>query len=90
MRTGRGRPDLVHQAVLAAVATPLYRDGLVRMYVHTIRDVVVRFGEGVRVPKSYHRFEGLFAKLLREGRAGGGGRRCWRRPRARYHPCCRR
>ena len=68
----RGRPDLVHQAVLAAVATPLYRDGLVRLYVHTIRDVVVRFGGGVRVPKSYHRFEGLFAKLLREGHAGGG------------------
>ena len=67
----RGRPDLVHQAVLAAVATPLYRDGLVRLYVHTLRDVVVRFGGGVRVPKSYHRFEGLFAKLLREGRAGG-------------------
>lgn len=60
----RGRPDIIHQAILAAVATPLYRDGLLRVYIHTIRDVVVRFGEGVRVPKSYHRFEGLMAGLL--------------------------
>lgn len=65
----RGRPDIIHHAILAAVATPLYRDGLLRVYVHTIRDVVVRLGEGVRMPKSYHRFEGLMAGLL----AGTGG-----------------
>ena len=60
----RGRPDIIHQAILAAVATPLYRDGLLRIYIHTIRDMVVRLGEGVRIPKSYHRFEGLMAGLL--------------------------
>lgn len=64
----RGRPDLVHFAILAATSTPLYRVGLARLYVHTIGDTVVRFGEGVRIPKSYHRFEGLFARLLAEGR----------------------
>lgn len=68
----RGRPDLVHFAILAATSTPLYRTGLARLYVHTIGDVVVRFGEGVRIPKSYHRFEGLFARLLAEGRVDAG------------------
>ena len=67
----RGRPDIIHQAILAAVATPLYRDGRLRVYVHTIQDMVVRFGEGVRMPKSYHRFEGLMAGLL-AGTGGGG------------------
>ena len=67
----RGRPDIIHQAILAAVATPLYRDGRLRVYIHTIRDVVVRLGEGVRIPKSYHRFEGLMAGLL-AGTGGGG------------------
>lgn len=69
----RGRPDLVHQAILAAVATPLYRNDMVRIYIHTITDVVVEFGSGVRVPKSYHRFEGLFARLLLDGHAGEAG-----------------
>ena len=60
----RGRPDIIHHAILAAVATPLYKDGLLRVYIHTIRDTVARLGEGVRIPKSYHRFEGLMAEIL--------------------------
>ena len=63
----RGRPDLVHFAILSATATPLYRAGLARLYVHTVQDAVVRFSAHTRIPKSYHRFEGLFAQLLRQG-----------------------
>ncbi len=54
----RGRPDLVHFSILEAVTTPLYLRDHLRLYVHTINDKVIRFGSGVRVPKSYHRFEG--------------------------------
>ena len=68
MEGKRGRPDLVHASVLAATSAPICRLGMMRLYVHTVDDRVIRFGDGVRVPKSYHRFEGLFAKLLAEGR----------------------
>lgn len=63
----RGRPDLVHFSILAAITTPLYRMDQMRLYVHTINDKVIRFGSGVRMPKSYHRFEGIMGKLYRDG-----------------------
>ena len=69
----RGRPDLVHLAVSTAAAAPLYR---VRhelgLYVHTVRDDVIRFGPDVRVPKSYHRFAGLVERLYAEGKILAG------------------
>lgn len=61
----RGRPDLVHAAVLAATATPLYRQGMVRLFVHTLDDHVIEFGNNVRLPRSYHRFAGLMEGLFR-------------------------
>lgn len=63
----RGRPDLVHFAILSATSTPLFRAGLMRMYVHTTRDVVIKIANKTKIPKSYHRFEGLFSKLLCRG-----------------------
>ncbi|MGP8124465.1 MAG: ribosome biogenesis protein [Nitrososphaerales archaeon] len=62
----RGRPDLVHAALLSVTGTPLYMDGSVRVFVHTNRDVVLELAEMTRVPKSYFRFRGLVEKLLSE------------------------
>ncbi len=62
----RGRPDLVHFSVLEAVTTPLYYKDQMRLYIHTINDKVIRFGSGVRMPKSYHRFEGIMERLYRD------------------------
>jgi rRNA small subunit pseudouridine methyltransferase Nep1 len=62
----RGRPDLVHAALLSVTGTPLYLDGSVRVFVHTNRDVVLELAEKTRVPKSYFRFRGLVEKLLSE------------------------
>jgi rRNA small subunit pseudouridine methyltransferase Nep1 len=62
----RGRPDLVHAALLSLTGTPLFLDGLMKVYVHTCQDVVLEVGEGTRVPKSYLRFRGLAEKLLAE------------------------
>lgn len=65
----RGRPDLVHIAVVTAAASPIYqRQHRLDLYVHTICDDVIHFGPGVRIPKSYHRFAGLVEKLYRDGR----------------------
>jgi rRNA small subunit pseudouridine methyltransferase Nep1 len=60
----RGRPDLVHAALLSVSSTPVYLDGLVKVYVHTFPDVVLEIKEGTRIPKSYLRFRGLVEKAL--------------------------
>ncbi|MEM2761041.1 MAG: ribosome biogenesis protein [Nitrososphaerales archaeon] len=62
----RGRPDLVHFALLEATATPLYRKGMLEIYVHTIGDKVIFLYDSVRLPKSYFRFEALMEGLFRE------------------------
>lgn len=62
----RGRPDLVHAALLSVTGTPLYLDGSVRVLVHTSQDVVLELAERTRIPKSYFRFRGLVEKLLFE------------------------
>ncbi|MFQ5497556.1 MAG: ribosome biogenesis protein [Nitrosopumilus sp.] len=62
----RGRPDLVHFSILEATTIPLYLQNRIKFYVHTINDKVIYFGENVRIPKSYHRFEGVIEKLYQE------------------------
>ena len=62
----RGRPDLVHFCILEATTIPLYQKNKIKIYIHTIDDKVIYFGENVNIPKSYHRFEGLIEKLFLE------------------------
>ena len=64
----RGRPDLVHVALLSVTGTPLYLEGRARVFVHTYDDAVVEVAPKTRIPKSYLRFRGLLEKAL-----GGGG-----------------
>jgi rRNA small subunit pseudouridine methyltransferase Nep1 len=61
----RGRPDLVHFALLEATSTPLYVKNMLRVYVHTITDSVIIIHENVRLPKSYFRFEGVMEELFK-------------------------
>ena len=62
----RGRPDLVHFSILEATTIPLYLKNKIKLYVHTIDDKILYFGQNVHVPKSYHRFAGLIEKLYKE------------------------
>jgi len=62
----RGRPDLVHFSILEATTIPLYKKNKIKIYIHTIDDKVIYFGDNVNIPKSYHRFEGLVEKLFSE------------------------
>lgn len=62
----RGRPDLVHLTLLNVTSTPLHQEGKARVYIHTLDDSVLEFGEGARPPKSYARFRNLMEKLLVE------------------------
>lgn len=61
----RGRPDLVHFALLEATSTPLYLKNMLKVYVHTIADKVIFLSENLRLPKSYFRFEGLMEDLFK-------------------------
>jgi rRNA small subunit pseudouridine methyltransferase Nep1 len=62
----RGRPDLVHVALLSVTGTPLYLDVRVRVFVHTYTGVVLELAEKTRIPKNYLRFRGLMEKALLE------------------------
>ena len=62
----RGRPDLVHFSVLEATTIPLYFQNKIKVFIHTIDDKVIEIGENIYIPKSYHRFAGLFEKLFSE------------------------
>ena len=60
----RGRPDITHMSSMAITSTPLYLEKKIKFYIHTISDYVLDIELGVRLPKSYHRFIGLFEKLF--------------------------
>ncbi len=62
----RGRPDLVHFSLLEATTIPLYHKNKINILIHTIDNKVISVGENVHIPKSYHRFAGLFEKLFLE------------------------
>ena len=62
----RGRPDLVHVTLLNITGTPLYLEGIVKVFVHTYDDVVLEIAEKTRIPKNYLRFRGLMEKVLVE------------------------
>ncbi|MBI3841123.1 MAG: hypothetical protein HY297_04110, partial [Thaumarchaeota archaeon] len=62
----RGRPDLVHVALLSVTGTPLYLEGMVKVYVHCCSDVVLELAEKTRIPNNYIMFRGLMEKALSE------------------------
>ena len=61
----RGRPDIIHLTLLAICNTPLYRNNKLKIFVHTINDKVISISDNIRLPKSYHRFQGLIEKLYK-------------------------
>lgn len=62
----RGRPDIIHLALLEVTSTPLFFENHLKVWVHTFDNKVIRIGEYVRLPKSYFRFEGLMEQLFRD------------------------
>jgi rRNA small subunit pseudouridine methyltransferase Nep1 len=67
----RGRPDLVHVALLSVTGAPLYLDGQVRLFVHTYAGMVLEIAEKTRIPKNYIRFRGLAEQALVGGNTTG-------------------
>lgn len=67
----RGRPDIVHRCLLLSLDSPLNREGLLRVYVHTRNDEVIEVDPETRLPRSFHRFAGLMEELFLRGRTEG-------------------
>ena len=63
----RGRPDILHFALLEALGTPLNREGMMQVYVHTIDNHIIYVNPKVRLPRNYDRFVGLIEQLYKEG-----------------------
>jgi len=63
-REKRGRPDIVHFALLDITSTPAYMENLVEIYVHTINNTTIKILSGVRLPRTFQRFCGVMAKVL--------------------------
>ncbi|MFQ6065574.1 MAG: 16S rRNA methyltransferase, partial [Candidatus Bathyarchaeia archaeon] len=64
----RGRPDIVHFALLEALGSPLNKERLLQTYVHTINDQVITVNPETRLPRNYERFVGLMEQLFELGR----------------------
>jgi rRNA small subunit pseudouridine methyltransferase Nep1 len=71
----RGRPDIVHFSLLEACSIPLFFEKKLSIYVHTLNDKVIKIGDDIHLPKSFHRFTGLIEKLFYEKRIESDGKR---------------
>ncbi|MFQ6086424.1 MAG: 16S rRNA methyltransferase [Candidatus Bathyarchaeia archaeon] len=64
----RGRPDIVHFALLEALGSPLNKENLLQTYVHTINNHVITVNPQTRLPRNYSRFLGLMEQLFESGK----------------------
>ena len=60
----RGRPDIVHLTLLSICTSPAFYKNKIKVFVHTVNDEVISINNNTRLPKSYHRFQGLMEKLF--------------------------
>ncbi|KZS14133.1 Ribosomal RNA small subunit methyltransferase NEP1 [Daphnia magna] len=55
------RPDITHQCLLMLLDSPLNRAGLLQVYIHTAKNVLIEVNPQTRIPRTYSRFAGLMA-----------------------------
>jgi hypothetical protein len=58
------RPDITHQCLLMLLDSPLNRAGLLQVYVHTAKGVLIEINPQTRIPRTYKRFAGLMGKNI--------------------------
>ncbi|KAG9450034.1 hypothetical protein H6P81_009999 [Aristolochia fimbriata] len=70
------RPDIVHQALLAILDSPLNKAGRLRaLYVRTEKGVLFQVKPHVRMPRTFKRFSGLMLQLLQKLSVTASGKR---------------
>jgi rRNA small subunit pseudouridine methyltransferase Nep1 len=60
----RGRPDIIHFALLEALGSPLNKEKQLATYVHTIGDITIQINNETRLPRNYNRFVSLIEQLF--------------------------
>ena len=63
----RGRPDIVHLCLLAALGAPLNLENQLRCIVHTRDDKAIRISPKTRLPRNTDRFVALLEQLYELG-----------------------
>lgn len=58
------RPDILHQELLALLDSPLNKAGMMKIYIHTTKKVLIDVNPSIRIPRTYKRFAGLMVQLL--------------------------
>uniref|UniRef100_A0A6M2DUB4 18S rRNA (pseudouridine-N1)-methyltransferase n=1 Tax=Xenopsylla cheopis TaxID=163159 RepID=A0A6M2DUB4_XENCH len=61
---GACRPDITHQSLLMLMDSPLNRAGLLQVYIHTQKNVLIEVNPQTRIPRTFKRFAGLMVQLL--------------------------
>jgi len=61
---GTARPDITHQCLLMLLDSPLNRSGLLQVYIHTAKNVLIEVNPQTRIPRTFKRFAGLIVQLL--------------------------
>uniref|UniRef100_A0A8D8W510 18S rRNA (pseudouridine-N1)-methyltransferase n=1 Tax=Cacopsylla melanoneura TaxID=428564 RepID=A0A8D8W510_9HEMI len=61
---GSCRPDIVHQCLLMLLDSPLNRAGLLQVFIHTEKNVLIEVNPQTRIPRTFKRFAGLMVQLL--------------------------
>jgi len=66
----RGRPDITHICLLMATGSPLYRENLLNIIIHTRNGQLILVNPDLqwRPPKNYNRFCGLIEQLFASSR----------------------
>ncbi|MBY9000308.1 MAG: hypothetical protein KGD64_05300 [Candidatus Heimdallarchaeota archaeon] len=62
----RGRPDIVHFALLSCCGSIVAREQRLRVIIHTNKNKVIELNPEIRLPKNIDRFNGLILQLLKE------------------------
>ncbi|XP_038702168.1 ribosomal RNA small subunit methyltransferase nep-1-like [Tripterygium wilfordii] len=61
------RPDIIHQALLSILDSPLNKAGMVQaIYVKTEKGVLFEVKPHVRIPRTFKRFSGIMLQLLQK------------------------
>jgi rRNA small subunit pseudouridine methyltransferase Nep1 len=63
----RGRPDILHYCLLVLLESPLYKQGKLKVLIHTRAGELVNIRAVTRLPRGEARFQGLLSKVLRDG-----------------------
>ncbi|XP_031570785.1 ribosomal RNA small subunit methyltransferase NEP1-like [Actinia tenebrosa] len=58
------RPDITHQCLLMLLDSPLNKAGLLQIYIHTEKNVLIEINPQTRIPRTFDRFCGLMVQLL--------------------------